>query len=324
MLVTGASGFLGDHLCRLLLAEGYSVRALLRKNSTAPARDIIRHRVSDLSDRAGLRGALDGVDSVIHLAARVHVMDDRTADPLTAFRRVNVEGTRVLLEEAVAAGVQKFLFISSVKTMGEKNSGPWNQNTPPDPVDAYGISKLEAENLVRQTARQHGVQALIFRFPLIYGPGMKGNMLQLFRWVDRGIPLPLGHINNRRSLLYAENAVHAIISGLEFSISDCETFLVSDGRPTSTPDLIREIARALGRPARLFSLPLPLLRTAARIGDWINTTIASPITTASLDRVVGSLMVDSSRFRCIAGHAPPYSISEGMDRTASWYRTLQR
>ena len=250
-LVTGGSGFLGQHVCKDYLERGLSVRALCQPGTPAPPKGTQVSVADDLHDRQGVRKALRGVDTVIHLAARVHISHEVASDPLAEFRRVNVDGTRLLLEDAIAAGITRFLLISSIKAMGESNDEPWTEATPPQPADPYGISKLEAEMVVREMAQQAGIHAPILRLPLVYGAGMRANMLRLFRAVDRRLPLPFGAVRNRRSLIYCGNVVAAIHAALVCEKAADQLFLVSDGRDLSTPELIRAIAKELGRPAIL-------------------------------------------------------------------------
>ena len=273
---------------------------------------------SGLDDRSALRAALRGVDAAVHLAARVHVMRDTSLDPLAEFRRVNVEGTRALLEEAVAAGVGRFVLASSVKAMGEGGAAVLTEETPAEPVDAYGVSKLEAEVVAGGFAERIHVASA--RFPLVYGPGVKGNMLRLFQLVDRGIPLPLGAVRNRRSLLFVGNASAAIDALLTSTYPSGEVFLVSDGRDLSTPEVVEEIARALGRPPRLLPFPVGPARLAARVGDAIDRIAPFPLTSRALHRLLGSLYVDSSRLARFTGFEPPFTVQEGLAETARWYR----
>lgn len=319
-LVTGAAGFLGGFVARALADSGADVRALVRRPGSAPA-GTEEAPAGDLTDRAAVRTALSGVDTVVHLAARVHVMRDAARDPLAEFRRVNVEGTRTLLQEAASAGVRRFLFVSSVKAMGESTGdAPWTEEMPAHPVDPYGISKWEAEGVVRTLADSAGIHAPILRLPLVYGPGVRANMLRLMQMVDRGMPLPFGLVQNRRSLAYAENVAAAVVAALGASAASRETFLVSDGQDLSTPELVRAIARALGRKARLVPVPPALFRAAGRAGDVVSRIAPFPLTTPAVDRLLGSLAVDSSKLRRVTGFVPPFSVEEGLARTAAWYR----
>jgi nucleoside-diphosphate-sugar epimerase len=320
VLVTGATGFLGGHVCRTLAERGMVVRALVRRPGSLTAGGVEPWPARGLDDAPALRAGLAGVDAVVHLAAHVHrrrvPMNGSTA--AAAFHAVNVEGTRALLDAAVAAGVRDFVFVSSVKAVGEQAEVPWTEATPARPADAYGVSKLEAERLVRERADRHGLHAPVLRLPLVYGPGMKANALRLFAAVARGTPLPLGAVRNRRSLLFTGNLVAALLATLE-SPSGGDTFFVSDGEDLSTPDLVREIARGLGRPARLLPVPVGALRAAGRIGDVLARMAPWPLTTEAVDRLVGSLAVDPSKLKRLTGYRPPYGVREGLGITARWY-----
>lgn len=319
VLVTGASGFLGTHVCVALVAQGCTVRALVRDGARAPA-GAIPFVAPDLLDREAIRRAMVGAGTVVHLAARVHVMRDRAADPDALYRATNVEGTRVLLEEAIRAGVPRFVFISSVKAVGEGSVIAWTERTPPAPVDPYGRSKLEAERLVRTLADAAGVHAPILRLPLVYGPGMKGNMLSLFTAVQRGIPLPLGAIDNRRSLVYSGNVVAAIHAIATTPSVPRETFFVSDGQDLSTTELIRAIGTALGRQPRLLPVPVTVFHAAARVGDLVSRVVPFPLTTAAVHRLFGTLVVDSRHLRAATGFTPPFTVHQGLQETAAWFR----
>lgn len=276
----------------------------------------------DLSDEAGLRQACEGIDTIVHLAAYVH--QPGSAADEAPHRAVTLDGTSALLDAAVAAGVRAFVLASTVKAVGEGGTDLWNEGTPPAPTDAYGRAKLQAEQAVRAIAERHGLHAPILRLPLVYGPGMKANALRLFALVDRGLPLPLGAVHNRRSLLYVGNFVEAVAVSVGHEAGN-DLFFVSDGPPVSTPELIRAIARALGRPARLVSVPVGLMRVAARLGDRMARVLpAVPFTSAALDRLVGSLAVDSSKLSTAVGFHPPYTLDQGLAATAAWYRAPGR
>ena len=322
VLVTGATGFLGVHVSQALLGRGLAVRALTRPGSPPAPGGTEPAPVGSLSDSAGLRRALEGVTSVIHLAAYVH--HPRVPHDEAAYREVNVDGTVALLDAGGASGIRDFVFVSTVKAVGEISREPWTERTRPAPVDPYGRTKLAAEEAVRAAALRHGLHAPILRLPLVYGPGMRANALRLFQLIDRGLPLPLGAVHNQRSLLYVGNFVAAVTATLEHEAGN-DLFFVSDGPPIATPDLIRAIARALGRPARLVSVPVGLMRVAARIGDQIAHVVpAVPFTSATLDRVVGSLAVNSSKLSTAVGFRPPYTLDEGLAATAGWYHARGR
>jgi nucleoside-diphosphate-sugar epimerase len=317
VLVTGATGFLGSHVSAAFAARGVAVRGLVRRPDAPLSADVQPVYARGLDDRQGIAAALRGVEGVIHLAARVH----QPASPgdEAAFRAINVEGTRLLLEEALAAGVRDFVFASSVKAVGERSDTPWDETTPPAPVDPYGVTKLESESLVRSLGQRGRVHTPVLRLPLVYGPGMKGNALRLFRLVDQGWPLPLGSARNRRSLLFTGNLVAAVFAALE-SPSGSDTFFVTDAEAPSTPELVTAIARALGRPTRLLPFPVPLLQALGRIGDVVARAIPFPLTTQAVDRLVGSLEVDGTRLVRCTGYARPHSMLEGLRITAEWYR----
>ena len=317
--VTGIDGFVGSRLCGVLLEAGMEVRGIGRREP-GPLRAGLTYHRADLLDRPALGRALAGADALVHLAARVHVMRETTPDPLSAFRRDNVEGTRSVLEEAGRAGVARVVFASTVKAVGESNLEPWNESVVPRPVDPYGISKLEAEEVVRDLAQRFGFSAAILRLPLLYGPGMKGNMLRLFRLVERGVPLPLGGIRNRRSLAFVGNVAAAILAILRSDPPAAGTFFLSDGRDLSTPELLRLIARSLDRQARLLPVSPALFRIAGRAGDLVSRVAPVPLTSAAVDRLLGSLSVDSGALTRATGFRPPYTVEEGLRTTAEWYR----
>jgi nucleoside-diphosphate-sugar epimerase len=322
VLVTGATGFLGGHMVRALLGQGLAVRALIRAGSAPAPAGTEPAPVATLSDSAGLQRALEGVTSVIHLAAYVH--RPRVIHDEAAYHAVNVDGTVALLDAGVAAGIRDFVFASTVKAVGEVSREHWTERTAPAPADPYGRTKLAAEEAVRAAAARHGLHAPILRLPLVYGPGMKANALRLFQVIDRGLPLPLGAVQNQRSLLYAGNFVAAVGATIEHEAGN-DLFFVSDGLPIATPDLIRAIARALGRPARLVSVPVGLMRVAARIGDQVARVLPAVLfTSATLDRVVGSLAVNSSKLSAAVGFRPPYTLEQGLGATADWYHTRGR
>ena len=307
ILVTGSTGFIGRPLCLGLLEAGARVRGSSRVGGRHPVPGVDRVPVADPLDRAAVRAAVAGADAVVHLAARVHVMRETAADPLAEFRRTNVEATAVLGEEAAGAGVRQLVLASTVKAVGEGTAEAWTEETPPEPVDPYGRSKLEAEQVMRALAERHGLQASVLRFPLVYGPEVKGNMRRLMALVDRGMPLPFGSISNRRSLLYVGNLVAAVRAVLEHPLEGCHTFFVTDARELSLPELLRLIGHALGRSARLVPVPPGLLRLL--------------LPSAEADRLIGSLVVDGSKLSRMTGYQPPYSVEEGLRATAAWYRS---
>ncbi len=305
ILVTGAGGFVGAALVPALAAAGHAVVRVARK-ATAPG-DLA---VPELLDWHPTSQELAGIDCVIHLAARTHVMRDAAADPLAAYRALNVGVTARLAEAAAAAGVRRFVFMSSIKVNGEATHGqPFTTDDAPQPEDAYGISKREAEDALRAIARRTGLEVVVLRPPLVYGPGVKGNLLALMRAIDRGLPLPLGAIANRRSLVGIDNLISAIALAATHPAAAGHTYLVSDGEDLSTPQLARLIAAGLGRRARLVPVPVALLRFTGRLTGK----------TAAIDRLAGSLEVDAGALRRELGWSPAVSPAAGLARMAGWY-----
>jgi UDP-glucose 4-epimerase len=306
ILVTGATGFVGSSLAARLVGEGFKTRACVRRDGVSPPDGVDTVNVGELTADVNWRHALAGVEGVIHLAARVHVMHDTEADPLTAFRAVNVEGTLNLARQAAAAGVKRFVFISSVKVNGEATlpGQPFTADDIPAPLDPYGASKMEAEQGLRQIAADTGMEVVIIRPPLVYGPGVKANFAALMRAVQRGWPLPLGAIHNQRSLVALDNLVDFIITCITHPKAANQTFFVSDGQDLSTTELIRGMAKAAGVSARLLPVPVWALQAGGTLlgkGD-------------AVQRLCGNLQVDISKARTLLGWVPPVSVEEGLQR----------
>jgi UDP-glucose 4-epimerase len=306
-LVTGATGFVGTALCARLADCGHGVVPAVRSKSGLPHEVV----VGNLDASTDWRPALTGCDAVLHLAARVHVMEDAAQNPLALYRATNTEATLNLARQAAQAGVKRFVFISTIKVNGEGRDAPYRETDAAAPEDAYAISKWEAEQALQQIAADTGLEVVILRPPLVYGPGVKANFMRLLRTVERGWPLPLGAIRNRRSLLYLGNFVDAIRLCLEHPAAAGQIFLLDDGEPVSTPELIRAVARAMGRSARLLAVPVGMLELAgALLGKR-----------AAVSRLTGSLYVDSSAIRSRLAWTPPYSLQQGLAATvADWQR----
>ena len=305
ILVTGATGFVGTGLIARLAHDRRPVRAATRRDTGDLSPGVERATIGDLGRDTDWRPALEGVRTVVHLAARVHVTRDAAPDPLGEFRRVNVAGSLTLARQAAAAGVARFVFVSSVKVHGER--GVFTEAAPLAPVDPYGISKSEAESGLHRIACETRMELVIIRSPLVYGPGVKANFRALMRAVARGLPLPLGAIHNHRSLAALDNLVDFVLTCIKHPAAANETFLVSDGEDLSTTDLIRRLARALGQPARLIPVPASILMAGATMLGKRDMA----------QRLLGSLQVDISKARQLLGWVPPLSVDEGLRRAAA-------
>ena len=312
VLVTGGTGFLGQALLHKLLVCGRRpLIAAVRRNKTDFPAEVRVEWVNELGSSTDWTACFQEVEVVIHCAARAHVMKDETSDPLLEYRRVNVKGTLALAEQAVKAGVRRFVYISSVKVNGEHtaSNSPFGAEDIPAPEDAYGISKLEAEQDLLALARNTGMEVVIIRPPLVYGPEVKGNFASMVRWVRKGMPLPLGAVHNKRSLVALENLVDfiALCADPERSPRAAnEVFLISDGEDVSTTELLRKVANAYKVAPRL--LPIPVI--------WIQTFARSLGKRAVADRVLGSLVVDGSKARDLLGWRPVVSIDEQLEKMA--------
>jgi nucleoside-diphosphate-sugar epimerase len=308
ILVTGATGFVGRALLPRLVEEGCQVRAALRAPSQALPAGVEAMQVGEIGPRTDWREALAGVGAVVHLAARAHVLDEASPDAFALYRAVNALGALTLAEAAAAAGVRRFVFLSSVRAHGARTTGvPFTESSPLAAEDPYGRSKAEAEVGLARVARGTGLEPVVLRPPLVYGAEARGNFARLIRLVGRGIPLPLGSVRNRRSLLYVGNLVDAIVQSLRHPAAAHETFLLSDGEDVSTPELVRRIARALGRPARLMPVPPALLRFGGALAGRRD----------DVARLLDDLVVDSARIRARLGWTPPYTLDQGLAETAA-------
>lgn len=312
ILITGATGFVGRILCERLVADGRQVMGAVRSMEQAAAllSGVEVVQIDSIGADTDWSDALTGVDTVVHLAARVHVMNDSASDPLAEFRKVNVAGIERLARIAATNGVKRLVYISSVKVNGEGALNPYTENDAAAPEDPYGISKWEAEQVLHKVAEDTGLEVVILRPPLVYAPGVKANFLSLFKIVDRGIPLPLAGVSNHRSLIYLGNLVDAIVTCINHQKASGQTYLVSDGEDVSTPELIRRVADALGRPARLFPFPPSLMRLAGKLFGK----------TDAVARLISSLTIDSSKIRRELNWKPPYTMEQGLKETAGWFK----
>lgn len=306
MLLTGATGFVGAAVVhRFATLERHTLLAAVRRPCSIPSCERV-HAVGDLSDSVNWAEAIAGAIVVIHAAARVHVMLDHGTDPLAEFRKVNVDGTLNLARQAALAGVRRFIFISSIKVNGEGTpfGQPYRADDVPAPQDFYGISKLEAEQGLMQLAAETGMEVVIIRPPLVYGPGVKGNFDSMIKLVTKGLPLPLGAIHNKRSLVGIDNLVDLIIRCIDYPAAANQVFLAGDGEDLSTTELLRGVGEAMGKPARLIPVPAGMLQYGA-------TLLGKK---AMAQRLLGSLQVDISNTCELLDWKPPYTVQEGLKR----------
>ena len=312
LLLTGGTGFVGQHLVSQLKRRELSYQLAVRRQVEDPS----NHNyisVGDLNAHTAWSNALEGVTDIVHLAARVHITQETSSDAYAAFRAVNTEGTLHLARQAAAAGVRRFVFLSSIKVNGEGKPQAYLETDTPAPEDAYAASKWEAEQGLWKISAETGMQMVILRIPLVYGPGVGANFLQLFQTVNKAWPLPLGGIHNQRSLLYVGNLVDAIFVALEHPDAANKLYLLSDGQDVSTTELVERIAQALNKTPRLFSMPQGMLRLAASVLGK----------SSAVDRLYGSLYLDSAKIRQELSWTPPFSMQQGLAETAQWFLKAQ-
>lgn len=311
MLVSGANGFVGQATCTDAVRLGFAVRGVIRKHGELPD-GIEPVVIGEIDGETDWCHALRDVDIVIHLAARVHVMNDIATDPLAEFCKVNVQGTENLARQAANAGVKRLIYVSSIKVNGEETDDGrrYSEQDIPAPKDAYGISKWEAEQALHRVARETGLEVVIVRPPLVYGPGVRGNFVRMLKVLAKGIPLPLASINNSRSLLYVENLTDALILCATHPAAVGQTYLISDGEGIATSNLLCQLGKAMGHPARLFPCTPALLKLAGRLIGKVD----------EVERLLGSLQVDSGKICRELNWAPPYTLEQGLRATADWYQ----
>lgn len=339
-MVTGADGFIGHALCKKLLADNYKVKGVVRSinYNSRLIEGIDTSQLESIGPKTDWSEALIGIECVVHLAARVHIVNNDTHDPLKVFREVNVAGTECLAREAASANVKRLIYMSTVKVNGERTGDRgqgagvrsqkktevrgregelkefFSEEDVPEPQDSYAVSKWEAEKVLNKISSETGMETVIIRSPLVYGPRVKANFLRLLKVVERGIPLPLANINNRRSLIYLGNLVDAIVACIKNPKAAGQTYLVSDGDDVSTSELIRRMGYAMGRPVRLFSLPPILLKMAGIISGK----------SIEIDRLLHSLTIDCSKIRRELEWQAPFSMDQGLRETAKWYKKEDR
>ncbi|MEX3900112.1 UDP-glucose 4-epimerase family protein [Paraburkholderia sp. BR10954] len=313
VLVTGANGFVGRALCRALTCEGHFVTALVRRGGRCPegAREWI-HQSLDYVDLSTTWPCGMTFDSVVHLAARVHVMEDDAAEPFEAYRQTNVEGTLRVAEAARRHGVRRFVFVSSVKAQAEIDPGrPLREDDPPCPQDAYGRSKAEAEQSLMRYGAETGMEIVVVRPPLVYGAEVRANFLRLMDAIAKGVPLPLGVIEARRSMVYVENLADALKHCVTDPRAAGGCFNVADDTSLTVAELARTLGKHLGKPARLVPVPASWLHAVGRLTGR----------QAQVERLIGNLRQDTSHIRDELGWQPPYSTDDGLAATARWYRS---
>lgn len=310
--ITGATGFVGRGITRYLSQHReYALRVAVRGpySSSDSATEVIT--IPSIEPDSNWASFVGDAQVVIHAAARVHVMHDSASNPEDEYFRVNVAATLNLAEQAAAAGVQRFIFISSIKVNGEATDpgSPFTADQAANPSDPYGVSKTRAEEGLRQIAARTGMEVVIIRPVLVYGPGVKANFLSMMRWLEKGIPLPLGAINNRRSLVALDNLVDLVVTCIRHPAAANQTFLVSDGNDLSTTQLLQHMARSLGKPARLLPVPMSLLKVAALVVGKGSFS----------QRLCGSLQVDITKTCTMLAWTPPVSVEDAMNATAHYF-----
>ena len=320
ILITGATGFIGSALSHCLLGVGDTVKGAVRASTKIPQRVncepanlgwVVLH---DRSTERETIDALQGVQTVVHLAARVHVMVDNASDPLQEFQRVNAEWTEHLAATAAAQGVRRFVYLSSVKVNGEQSVVPFTEMDPPSPQDPYGVSKWDAEQALARVSTQTGMETVVVRPPLVYGPGVRGNFLQLLNILHRRIPLPLAGIHNQRSLVYLGNLVDALVRCIHDPRAAGRTYLVSDAEDLSTRELVRRLGAAMGIEVRLWTCPTAFLYWMGQVSGKRGMT----------DRLLGSLQVNSSTIQRELDWCPPFTVDAGLSQTAAWFHARSK
>lgn len=311
ILVTGASGFIGKSLIGTLAQNGYCVYATTRRDSSDFPENENTHWIScgDLADICRDK-RFPEVESIIHLAGRAHILKETSANPLEEFRRVNVQNTKLLAETAAQYGVQRFVFISSIGVNGNvTQERPFTEDSIPAPHNSYAISKHEAEKILYEISENSGIKVSIIRPPLVYGPGVKANFLNMMKWIDKGIPLPLGAIRNKRSLVALDNLVDFLINCLTDPRAENQTFLISDDNDVSTPELIHKTAAGLGKKARLLPVPKSVLRN---VGTMLRKR-------SMVDQLCESLQLNIDKAKQRLNWSPPISVDEGLKKTTEYF-----
>lgn len=322
VLVTGASGFIGRHLVKRLARDGHTVRALVRERRSA--RDLpggFDIAIGDVRDSQAMQAAVDGCDTVFHTAGKTHALTELQSDEET-YRAVNVDGTRIVLDAAVAGGAERFVFFSSVKAMGEGDSRCLDASFDGRPKTPYGRSKLEGERVALEIGRRTGVHVACLRLPLVYGPGNKGNLFRMIQAVDRGVFPPLPEIGNRRSMVHVVDVVEAALLAAETPAANGQCYIVTDGSAYSTRELYVLICRGLGKAIPFWHVPVWILRMAAKGGDAIGKAMGKRFVFDSdaLDKLLGSAWYSSERISRELGYKPVIRIEKALPELIGWYR----
>lgn len=305
VVVSGATGFIGSHLLPALLREGHGVKALIEPGVGDAHLRGVELFTADIVSGDGLSTGLSGAEAVVHLAARNHVLKETSREPLAAYRRVNVEGTRNVAQAASLAGAKIFVHLSSVKAMGEESDSLMDEASPCVPKTPYGISKLESEDAVRDAAEKCGMSAVLLRLPMVYGPGNKGNFPRIIRWAARGYPFPLFRPDNVRSMIFVGNAVAGILAALKSSPAGTETYILKDKEDCSTNTIYSFISKELGRQPRFLPVPAAVVRFGGILSE-------------DFRKITSSLRVSSAKVEMELGFFPPFSVQEGLARTVRW------
>lgn len=313
ILVTGANGFVGRHLCTRLFQEGHTVRGAVRRRETLgevpPGAEAVV--IERMMEEESWQAPLEGIAVVVHLIARTHVLDDRAADPLLAYRQLNVDLTRTIVQASLSAGVERFVFLSSIKAVGEGSDEAYTETTLPAPEDAYGVSKLEAERLLFSLTDGSTLAPVVLRPPLVYGPGVKGNVPRLLQAVSRGLPLPFGNVRNARSMVSVGNLADAVALCAVYPAARHETFHVADDEAVSTRELVQLMGEGLGKAPRLVPFPPRGLTLGGRLLGRREEVM----------RLIGNLTVSSRKLKEQLGWTPPQTARQAWLETGAWFRS---
>jgi nucleoside-diphosphate-sugar epimerase len=309
ILITGVTGFIGSHLLHELEQKNYNISIALRKPSHSKNKNII---IGEINNTTCWVNALKNIDVVIHMAARAHILQESVTNPEVEFDRINAQGTINLATQCIETGVKHFIFLSSIGAVTTLSDTIINESSPCNPDTPYGKSKLKAEQVLEKLCQNSNMTYTILRPTLVYGANNPGNMERLLKLTSKGLPLPLGGINNSRSLVYVDNLVDAIITCIEHPSAKNQTFIVSDGEDLSTPELIRRIGKAMGKTPLLLPIPSNLIKMGTKLLGKGEVG----------DRLLGSLQVDSSKIKKTLNWQPPYTVDEGLKITADWFNQI--